>query len=201
MRRIFGLDANSYQGACPPANFGRPDSPGRPPAPVWQAMPEAVAQKKPVDIECRFLSLDGSERIVHARGQLYHGQEGGAAHMLVVAQDVTEQKQAEAARRASEERFISFMKHLPANVPSSRTRTRASSSSTTPTRNSLAGRTPLARRHARYLPADDVAEMGDDDRLALAGEVVRISSESAADGSRIHLQGGEIPHRRAGRSA
>jgi PAS domain S-box-containing protein len=113
MRHIFGLSPDSYL----KAPFRRimddrihPDDSQR----LWQALQDAIGQKKPLDIECRFIGPNGNERILHAHGQLYHGQEGAPDHMLVVAQDVTEQKQAEAARRASEERFTYFMDHLPA---------------------------------------------------------------------------------------
>ncbi|MES2972164.1 MAG: PAS domain-containing protein [Pseudomonadota bacterium] len=47
----------------------------------------------------------GREVLVHMRKVLIHDESGVATHMLIIADDVTEQRRKEAAMRASEERF------------------------------------------------------------------------------------------------
>ena len=81
-----------------------------------------LATGKSYDLEFRIRRRDGGERIIRTRGELRRGGlDGepasglqGKRRLVGTVQDVTEQKQAEEARRASEERFMSFMDHLPA---------------------------------------------------------------------------------------
>ncbi len=110
MRRIFDLDGSEK---VPIEQIlGERIHPDDLPR-LLQAIQIAIEGKTSFDIEGRFFDADHSERIIHARGQPFHSQEGGHDHVLVVAQDLTRQREAEAARRASEERFVSFMDHLP----------------------------------------------------------------------------------------
>ena len=55
----------------------------------------ALQEGKPFSFEQRVIRLDGTERIIHQRGDVVLGPDGSAAKMFGTAQDVTERKRAE----------------------------------------------------------------------------------------------------------
>ena len=74
-----------------------------------------VTQLQPFRREYRIVRpRDGAERWVHGRGRLELDAAGRAAWMRGAIQDVTEQKQAEAAMRESKELLRLFIDHAPA---------------------------------------------------------------------------------------
>ena len=79
-----------------------------------QVIEAALASGETYTHEFRIRRRDGSERILRTRGELRRGPDERPLHIVGTVMDVTEQKRIEEARRASEERFTSFMDHLPA---------------------------------------------------------------------------------------
>jgi PAS domain S-box-containing protein len=73
----------------------------------------AVAQRTLFEQEYRVVRQDGSEVIVHARGQLVFDADGTPLRMIGMAQDVTERKRHELAFRDSEERYRSLVAYIP----------------------------------------------------------------------------------------
>ncbi|MFO7714637.1 response regulator [Desulfosarcina sp.] len=73
---------------------------------VEQAFANVRKGKAPYDLEHRIVRLDnGKERIIHGHGRCITDAEGRPAKVYGFAQDITERKQAEQARLASEQRF------------------------------------------------------------------------------------------------
>jgi len=66
---------------------------------VATAIEDAVEDGAPFDVECRIVPARGPERIVRARGVLHHDEDGRPAVLRGSAQDITEQREAEAVRR------------------------------------------------------------------------------------------------------
>ncbi len=60
----------------------------------------------------RFRCKDGSYRCFECRGTVYHDQEGRKS-TIVISHDITEQLKTQEALEESEDRFKSFMNHLP----------------------------------------------------------------------------------------
>jgi PAS domain S-box-containing protein len=63
-----------------------------------QAVNDAAAQGRPFDIEHRVRRQDGSERIVHERGEVVLDAQGKKVRLLGTVHDITERKQAEQTR-------------------------------------------------------------------------------------------------------
>ncbi|MBM4465408.1 MAG: PAS domain S-box protein [Chloroflexi bacterium] len=66
---------------------------------VREALDAALKTKKPYDIEMRVIRPDGTERVVHAIGEVYFDNTGSPQRMFGTAQDITERKRAEEAVR------------------------------------------------------------------------------------------------------
>ena len=66
---------------------------------IAQAISDAVENGSPFDVECRLVPARGPERFVRARGVLHRDEEGRPTVLRGSVQDVTEQREAEAARR------------------------------------------------------------------------------------------------------
>ncbi|HKO58031.1 MAG TPA: PAS domain S-box protein [Thermoanaerobaculia bacterium] len=73
----------------------------------------AVEERTLFEQEYRVVRQDGSEVIVHARGQLVFDDAGTPLRMIGMAQDVTEGKKNERALRESEERYRSLVAYIP----------------------------------------------------------------------------------------
>ena len=176
MLRIFGMDAeNPPKGQVHAFLQQRihPDDSQR----LFQTVRQAIAEKKPFDLETRFFGPTGDERLLHARGQIYSSQEGGAPRMLMVAQDVTEQHQAEAALRASEERFTHFMDHLPA-MAFIKDRDMRIVYLNQYNKDFFGWQDGIGSTASDFFPPEEVAQTYADDQTVLAGgQVVRIVSE------------------------
>jgi PAS domain S-box-containing protein len=63
------------------------------------------------DVEYRVVRPDGSERVVHSRGEVTRDDAGRPVRQFGVLQDITELRQAEWELRASEARFRTFVDH------------------------------------------------------------------------------------------
>ena len=93
--RIFGYRPNesvptyeTFQTALHPGDRAR----------VLSAIDATVNQGKHYDIECRIMRPDGTERLVHCRGNVVRSPEGQAVKMTGTVLDVTERKRAEDER-------------------------------------------------------------------------------------------------------
>jgi PAS domain S-box-containing protein len=75
--------------------YVHPDDRGR----VAQSITDAVEQAVPFDVECRIVPARGPERFVRARGVVLRDEEGRPTVLRGSVQDVTEQREAEEARR------------------------------------------------------------------------------------------------------
>jgi PAS domain S-box-containing protein len=77
---------------------------------------QALASGEPVDYEARVLRPDGSERVLHTRGELVLGDHGTPVRMFGTALDVTERVRAEEALAKSEERLRSLLEGVTVGV-------------------------------------------------------------------------------------
>jgi PAS domain S-box-containing protein len=66
---------------------------------------QAPRHKQPFEVEFRAQRPDGTVRIIHATGEVVCNEAGQAAKMVGIGRDITVQKQAETALRASENKF------------------------------------------------------------------------------------------------
>jgi PAS domain S-box-containing protein len=66
---------------------------------------EAVETRQPFDCDHRVVLPDGTERAMHARGEIAVNQQGKPIRIVGTAQDITEAKRAEEALRRSEEQL------------------------------------------------------------------------------------------------
>ncbi|MGN6390279.1 MAG: EAL domain-containing protein [Burkholderiaceae bacterium] len=103
MARLYGVADADADGGSAAAYFARihPDD-------VAQA--EAGLQRA-VETDGRYQDIyrvrraDGQQRFIHVRGRIEFGEDGAPERMAGVSLDITQQKQAEAELRASEERY------------------------------------------------------------------------------------------------
>ncbi len=104
MYRIFGLDP-SADGPMPnlEASLKRmhPDDRGA----VEAAVKAAIEQGKPYTMDYRILRPDGTERIVHAHGEVTFDAARKPVRMVGIVQDITERRRAEERLRSVERRF------------------------------------------------------------------------------------------------
>jgi PAS domain S-box-containing protein len=68
---------------------------------VAAAIEDAVERGVPFEVECRVVPARGAEHVVRARGVLHRDDAGRPTVLRGSAQDVTEQREAEAARRVA----------------------------------------------------------------------------------------------------
>jgi PAS domain S-box-containing protein len=100
--RIFGLTPQEFEATYEGfLNSVHPDDRES----VRKAVDEALYEDKPYCIDHRIVLPDGSERIVHEQAAVTFDDGGKPIRMIGTVQDITENKQAEAALRESEERF------------------------------------------------------------------------------------------------
>ncbi len=72
---------------------------------VADAVAQAIAEKRPYQIEHRIVRADGAERIVLEHAEIKFDEKGHPRQMIGAVQDITERRQADQALRESEERL------------------------------------------------------------------------------------------------
>jgi len=121
---------------------------------------------------------DGGKVVVASHWVLQRDQQGNPVRVLEVNSDITERKQAEEALRASEQRFVRFMHHLPglAWIKDLEGRYVYVNDAT-----EKAFRTPRAQLSGRtddeVFPAETAAQFRENDRQALASETGILTTE------------------------
>jgi len=80
------------------------------------AVHEALFERKQYSVEHRVVRPDGTERIVRECAEVTYDDRGSAVRMLGTVQDITEQKQMEAAIEVEHKRLYSVLNMLPACV-------------------------------------------------------------------------------------
>ena len=102
LKTMFGINSDTYVGSS--EDFKRFVHPAD-----WQQVAEVVADARKMRStyveEFRVVWPDGTLRWVAATGKFHYSNHGEPERMLGVAVDITDRKQAEEARRESEERF------------------------------------------------------------------------------------------------
>lgn len=82
---------------------------------IHDAVADAIRERREYSITHRLIWPDGETRIVHETAQIFFDEQSGLPLKMVgTTHDITEQRRAEEALRASEERFRTFMAHSPA---------------------------------------------------------------------------------------
>jgi PAS domain S-box-containing protein len=72
---------------------------------VRDAIAQALAEKRPYQIEHRLVRSDGTERIVLEHGEIKFDEQGRPRQMIGAVQDITERRQADQTLRENEERL------------------------------------------------------------------------------------------------
>ncbi|HEU0291761.1 MAG TPA: PAS domain S-box protein [Anaerolineales bacterium] len=80
---------------------------------VQEAIGQAIAGKKPYEIEHRIIRPDGVERILEERADLIYDQQGQVIQILGAVQDITERKRTEQALRETSEQFRTLFEASP----------------------------------------------------------------------------------------
>jgi PAS domain S-box len=109
-KQLFGLTDETFDGTwatC--AKTIHPDDVLR----VNRAIESAIAGKTAYAADYRVIWPDGSIHWLAGRGDVLWSEEGKPLSMVGTVLDITPQKEAEEARRRSEERFQAFMDHSP----------------------------------------------------------------------------------------
>ena len=84
------------------------------------AVEKALATGTPYELDLEMVRADGSKRWVIARGELRRDASGPITQLHGTVQDITERKQLEEARQASEARFRTLMEGAPVAISLSR---------------------------------------------------------------------------------
>jgi two-component system, chemotaxis family, CheB/CheR fusion protein len=85
-------------------------------ASVKESIQQAIANKKPLDIEFRILQSNGRVRWLLSKANTYYHKNGEPEKMMGVNIDITERKQAVEALAESERRFHSLTDHAPVMI-------------------------------------------------------------------------------------
>ena len=83
---------------------------------VADAVAQALAEKRPYEIEHRIIRPDGTERVVLEHADIKFDSEGRPLRMIGAVQDVTERQRAEEALRESEQRFKSTFENAAVGI-------------------------------------------------------------------------------------
>ncbi|HWC31892.1 MAG TPA: PAS domain S-box protein, partial [Actinomycetota bacterium] len=107
---IFGVDAERYRPTYDGfVDLVHPDDRDAVAIDIARALDEGGSFAR----DHRIVRPDGSERWLHGRGDVIVGEEGEPVRMRGTAQDITERKLAEEARRKSEELFRELLESAP----------------------------------------------------------------------------------------
>ena len=83
---------------------------------VWEAVQDALQQRKPFQLEYRVVHQDGSVHWVWEQGVGVRDEEGKVVALEGFILDITERKRVEDSLRESEERFRAMSDNLPLKV-------------------------------------------------------------------------------------
>jgi PAS domain S-box-containing protein len=155
-------------------------------AKILHSVQAALETGEMYDQEFRLQRRDGSERVIRTHGELRRspgtGLEIGKPRLMGTVQDVTEQKRIEEARRASEERFTSFMDHLPAMAFIKGKDSRIVYLNRY-NREFFGWAESVGTTASDFFPQEEATQTYADDRQVLAGEqLTRITTERDRDG-------------------
>ena len=83
---------------------------------VQEAIDAAVAGRAPYDVEYPIVAQDGTERIIHAKGEVFFDEGGKALRMVGTCHDITDRVTAAAVLREHEARLRAIMENVPDGI-------------------------------------------------------------------------------------
>ncbi|MDT8301350.1 MAG: PAS domain S-box protein [Sedimentisphaerales bacterium] len=83
---------------------------------ISQAVQKAISENKPYEMEFRVVRKDGTERIMHSRGEINFDESGKPVRIVGMGQDITERKKTEEAIRKSENLYRTLVEANPYGI-------------------------------------------------------------------------------------
>jgi len=145
---IFGLDPEAPAPSVDAAliDFVHPDDREA----VFRNIDTSVKSAQPCSFFYRIIRPDGTERMIHSRGNVVADESGNSIRMFGTAQDITDRRRAEDALREAEQKYRDIFEHAGEGIFQS-----------TPEGRFIVANPALARMHGFDSPEDLIRSRGD----------------------------------------